>query len=339
VGLTLVTGAAGFVGSHLVDRILEAGDPVLGIDNLSTGSLENLRTARGAGGFRFQRADLVRRTALPKAERYVHLASPASPVAYQRDPVGVLRVNGEGTWNVLEAARRNDARVLIASTSEIYGDPEVHPQPESYWGHVNPTGVRSCYDEGKRYAEALAMAYRRHYGLDVRVVRIFNTYGPRMDREDGRVVSNFLVQGLLGGPLTLYGRGTQTRSFCYVSDLIEGLLLLLNAPRKVPTPMNLGNPREVSIREVARLVARVLGTPLKLRFLPLPADDPVRRCPDISLARRHLRWEPRIPLEAGLRETATYFRARVRGSGRGSKGARSPVASTRSKELRGAGGS
>lgn len=309
---TIVTGAAGFLGSHLVDRLLDRGDRVLGIDDLSTGRKGNLQVAQQNARFRFLRANLVRATRIPRAEGYFHLASPASPAAYQRSPVATLRANSEGTLHVLEAARHHDAKVLLASTSEVYGDPEVHPQTESYWGHVNPVGTRSCYDEGKRFAEALGASYRRTYDLDVRIVRIFNTFGPRMSPDDGRVISNFLVQGLRGQPVTLHGKGNQTRSFCYVSDLIEGLLRLMAAPATTPTPMNLGNPREVTIREVARLVAKVLHIPLRVRSLALPEDDPRRRCPDISLARRYLRWEPRIPLEIGLRETATYFRNQLK---------------------------
>jgi UDP-glucuronate decarboxylase len=313
VHTSVVTGAAGFLGSHLTDRLLADGDTLLGIDNLSTGRLANLAEARRSPHFHFQRADIVRCGPLPRAERYFHLASPASPPAYQRDPIVTLRVNAEGTLAVLEAARRADARVLLASTSEVYGDPEEHPQRESYWGHVNPVGLRSCYDEGKRYAEALSMAYRRSYGLDVRVARIFNTYGPRMDPSDGRVISNFMRQGLLGEPMTLYGRGQQTRSFCYVADLVEALALLVRAPSKVSTPMNLGNPAEVTVARVARLVARTLGVPAKMRFVPLPEDDPRRRRPDISLARKYLCWSPHVPLEEGLQETAVYFRARLKG--------------------------
>ncbi len=304
----LVTGAAGFLGSHLVDSLLAEGEEVEGVDNLSTGRLVNLARARSNPRFRLRRGDLVRVRALPRADRYFHLASPASPPAYQRDPVGTLQVNGAGTHRVLEAARRADARVLIASTSEAYGDPEVHPQGEQYWGHVNPVGLRSCYDEGKRYAEALGAAYRRQYGLDVRIARIFNTYGPRMDPNDGRVISNFLVQGLRRAPFTLYGRGTQTRSFCYVDDLVDGLRRLMRTRGHVPTPMNLGNPREFTIRRTAELVARALGVPLRFEFRPLPEDDPRQRCPDIRRARRYLRWSPRVPLEEGLRRTADYFR-------------------------------
>jgi len=266
--------------------------------------------------FRFRRADLSRLRRLPRAERYYHLASPASPPAYQRDPIGTLLVNAVGTQRVLEAARRSDGRVLLASTSEVYGDPKVHPQSERYWGHVNPVGTRSCYDEGKRYAEALAIAYRRRYGLDVRIARIFNTYGPRMDPEDGRLVSNLIVQGLQGEPFTIYGRGKQTRSFCYVSDLIRGLELLMEAPPDVASPMNLGNPREFTVLETAKLIAKSLGVPPRFEFRPLPEDDPQQRSPDIRLARKQLDWSPEVRFEAGLTKTVAYFRSL--GLGRGS---------------------
>ncbi len=305
----VVTGAAGFLGSHLVDSLISGGDRVRGIDNLSTGRRVNLEAARTSPKFRLRSADLTRVARLPRADRYYHLASPSSPPAYQRDPIGTLVVNSAGTLRVLEAARRSDARVLLASTSEVYGDPEVNPQTESYWGRVNPVGPRSCYDEGKRYAEALSMAYRREYGLDVRIARIFNTYGPRMDPADGRVVSNFIVQGLRGQPLTIYGRGEQTRSFCYVSDMVRGLRLLMEAPPGVPTPMNLGGPREITVRRTAELVARTLGIPLRIKFCPFPEDDPKQRSPNIRRAQRYLRWSPRIPLEEGLVKTVAYFRS------------------------------
>ncbi|HXY47347.1 MAG TPA: UDP-glucuronic acid decarboxylase family protein [Thermoplasmata archaeon] len=314
---TVVTGAAGFLGSHLVDRLLEHGGEVVGIDNLSTGRESNLHDARSNPRFRFRRADLSGLRSLPRAARYYHLASPASPPAYLKDPIGTLRVNSLGTVQVFESARRSDGRVLLASTSEVYGDPEVHPQDESYWGHVNPVGPRSCYDEGKRFAEALAVAYRRHYGLDVRIARIFNTYGPRMSPTDGRVISNFIMQGLRGEPFTLYGRGDQTRSYCYVSDLVRGLVLLLDAPRTVVTPVNLGNPREFTVRRTAELVAQAIGIPARFRFSPLPEDDPKQRSPVIQRARRYLRWYPRVPFEQGLKETVAYFRPLAsRGSSR-----------------------
>jgi len=316
VRTTVVTGGAGFLGSHLVDLLLAEGSRVMAIDDLSTGRLSNLDLARKHPRFLWRRADLVRRRGVPRADRYYHLASPASPAAYLRDPVGTLLVNSVGTHRVLEAARRADARVLLASTSEVYGDPEVHPQDERYWGHVNPVGPRSCYDEGKRFGEALGAAYRRHYGLDVRIARIFNTYGPRMTPTDGRVISNFIAQGLRGAPFTLYGRGQQTRSFCYVADLVRGLRLLMEAPRSVPTPMNLGNPREFSVRSAAQLIARALGVRARFRYAPLPEDDPKQRSPSIKLARRHLGWTPRVSLEQGLPVTIEWFRTQrfARGS-------------------------
>jgi UDP-glucuronate decarboxylase len=305
----VVTGAAGFLGSNLVDLLLTKPSEVVGLDNLTTGRRKNLSNASRNRCFEFSRVDLTRVHDLPRAERYYHLASPASPPAYQRDPIGTLLVNSTGTHRVLDAARRRDARVLIASTSEVYGDPEVHPQNERYWGHVNPVGVRGCYDEGKRFAEALAMAYRRSYGLDVRIARIFNTYGPRMDPDDGRVVSNFIVQALRGKPFTVYGRGQQTRSFCYVSDLVQGLYLLMEAASEPPTPMNLGNPREFTVRQTAQLVAQALGIPVRFEFRPLPEDDPKQRSPDIRLARKHLGWVPRVSFETGISKTVEYFRS------------------------------
>lgn len=310
-----MTGAAGFIGSHLVDDALTRGDEVTGLDNLSTGRATNLAAAREKDQFQFRRTNLQSTASIPRADRYFHLASPASPPAYQRDPIGTLLVNAEGTRRVLEAARRADARVLIASTSEVYGDPEIHPQPESYWGHVNPVGPRSCYDEGKRFAEALAVAYLRSYDLDVRIARIFNTYGPRMTPDDGRVISNFIVQGLLGVPFTVYGRGTQTRSFCFISDLVRGLALLMDASRNVPTPMNLGNPREFTVRRTAELVAQAIGIPPRFRFLPLPEDDPKQRSPVIRRAQKSLHWSPQVPFEEGLKETVAYFRPLVKRRG------------------------
>jgi UDP-glucuronate decarboxylase len=304
----LVTGAAGFLGSHLVDLLLSEAKEVVGVDNLSTGRKVNLSRALHSPRFRLRTADLISTRALPRFDRAYHLASPASPPAYQTDPIGTLWVNSVGTRRVLESARRSDARVLIASTSEVYGDPRVHPQPERYWGNVNPVGLRSCYDEGKRFSEALAMAYRRRYGLDVRVARIFNTYGPRMDVNDGRVVSNFVTQGLRGEPFTVYGTGRQTRSFCYVSDLVRGLQMFMEARPTVPNPMNFGNPEEITIRELAARVARAVGRPLRVNYLPLPGDDPRQRCPDIQAARKSLGWSPRVSFERGIRETIAYFR-------------------------------
>jgi nucleoside-diphosphate-sugar epimerase len=305
----VVTGGAGFLGSNLVDLLLAGRSQVMVIDNLVTGRQANLTHALRNPRFSFRQADITRVRRLPRAERYYHLASPASPPAYGRDPIGTLLVNSAGTHRVLEAARRSDARVLIASTSEVYGDPEVHPQSERYWGHVNPVGVRGCYDEGKRYAEALAIAYRRRHGLDVRIARIFNTYGPRMDPNDGRMVANFIVQGLRGEPFTIHGQGKQTRSFCYVSDLVQGLHLMMEAAPGIPTPMNLGNPREFTVRRAAEIVAQAVGTQPRFEFHPLPEDDPKQRSPDIRLARKYLGWSPRVPFEKGLSMTVAYFRS------------------------------
>ena len=305
----VVTGAAGFLGSNLVDILLSGRTEVVGIDNLVTGRLANLAAASRSPRFRFRLADITQAQRLPRAERYYHLACPASPARYQRNPVRTLLVNSIGTVKVLEAARRSDARVLLASSSEVYGDPAVHPQAEGYWGNVNPVGIRSCYDEGKRYAEALAAAYRRRYDLDVRIARIFNAYGPKMHPKDGRVVSNFIVQGLRGEPLTIYGRGKQTRSFCYVTDLVQGLQRLLEARPGTPSPMNLGNPQELTILRVAETVSGALGIAPRFEFRHLPQDDPKRRLPDIHLARKHLGWSPRTPFEVGLASTVAYFRS------------------------------
>jgi nucleoside-diphosphate-sugar epimerase len=294
-----------------VDAHLGRGDTVVGVDNLSTGRLQNLSQARLANRFEFIRRDISKSDKLPRADWFYHLASPASPPAYQRDSIGTLLVNSVGTQHVLEAARRCDGGVLIASTSEVYGDPEVHPQREDYWGHVNPIGPRSCYDEGKRFGEALASAYRRTHGLDVRLARVFNTYGPRMDPKDGRVVSNLLIQGLTGQPFTVFGDGYQTRSFCYVDDLIAGMLRLKRVRPTPPTPINLGNPAEFTVNSLVRVVAKVLGVPIRIRRFRLPEDDPRQRRPDISLARRYLRWEPKVVLERGLALTADYFRAQL----------------------------
>lgn len=309
VSKTLVTGAAGFLGSHLVDLLLSRGSEVIGVDNMSTGRRSNLSQALKNPQFRLRRSDLARVRSLPRADRYYHLASPASPPAYQRDPVGTLLVNSLGAYRVLDAARASDGRVLLASTSEVYGDPEVHPQSERYWGRVNPTGVRSCYDEGKRFTEALGKAYQRTYGLDVRIARIFNTYGPRMDPRDGRVISNFIVEGLRGEPFTIYGRGYQTRSFCFVSDMVEGLERLMEAAPGVPNPMNLGNTEEFTVRQAARIIARALGVPPKFEFRALPEDDPRQRFPDVRLARTHLGWSPRVGFETGISMTVEYYRS------------------------------
>ncbi|MCI4324315.1 MAG: SDR family oxidoreductase [Thermoplasmata archaeon] len=308
----VVTGGAGFVGSHLVDSLLASGHRVVVVDNFLTGRDQNLKDALATGRCELLRADLSASPDLPLAQGIFHLASPASPPAYQAHPIETLWANAAGTRNVLEAARRSSCRVVLASTSEVYGDPEVHPQVETYWGSVNPVGIRSCYDEGKRFAEALSMAYRRVHSVDVRIARIFNTYGPRMDPNDGRVVSNFVTQALQGRPLTVYGTGEQTRSFCFVSDLVRGLRAFMTAdPVPDGGPVNLGNPKESTMLELAKVVAEITGVRLQTELAPTPPDDPRRRCPDISRARQYLGWSPEVPLREGLTATVAHFRAEL----------------------------
>jgi dTDP-glucose 4,6-dehydratase len=303
----LVTGAAGFLGSHLCDRLLALGHAVIGMDNLVTGSLANLAHLEGNAAFCFVRHDVSTFIAVDGAlDGVFHFASPASPIDYLKLPIQTLKVGSLGTHNALGLAKAKGARFLLASTSEVYGDPHVHPQPESYWGHVNPIGPRGVYDEAKRFAEALTMAYHRAHGVDTRIMRIFNTYGPRMRPHDGRVVSNFIVQALQGEPLTVYGDGSQTRSFCYVDDLIEGIVRLFE--RGDAEPVNVGNPGEFTVRELADIVCRLTGARSPVVFQPLPTDDPKQRRPDISRARSLLDWEPRVALEEGLERTITYFR-------------------------------
>ncbi len=305
-----MTGAAGFLGSHLVDRILADGHEVIGMDNLITGSEANLAHLAAEPRFRFVRHDVSRFIEVEgPLDGILHFASPASPVDYLELPIQTLKVGSLGTHNCLGLARVKGARFFLASTSEVYGDPQVHPQPESYWGHVNPVGPRGVYDEAKRFAEAMTMAYHRYHGIDTRIVRIFNTYGPRMRARDGRVVSNFIVQALRGEPLTLYGDGSQSRSFCYVSDLIEGIWRLYRSSRTEPT--NIGNPVEFTVRELAELVQEMTGTRSPLEYRPLPVDDPRVRRPDITVARDLLGWEPEVPLRAGLERTIAYFRTVV----------------------------
>ena len=301
----LVTGGAGFLGSHLIDRLMEAGDEVICLDNYFTGRKANIARWIGHPRFELIRHDVTEPIKL-EVDRIWHLACPASPIHYQFNPVKTAKTSFLGTYNMLGLARRVGARLLLASTSEVYGDPEVHPQPESYWGSVNPIGVRSCYDEGKRIAETLCFDYLRMNDVEVRVARIFNTYGPRMLPDDGRVVSNFIVQALRGEPLTLYGDGSQTRSFCYVSDLIEGLIRLMNGDHT--GPINLGNPAEFTIRELAELVRQQIRPNLSLMEKPLPQDDPRQRQPAINLARQQLNWEPTVSLEQGLAPTIDSFR-------------------------------
>jgi dTDP-glucose 4,6-dehydratase len=306
----LVTGAAGFLGSHLVDRLLADGHHVVGMDNLVTGSAVNLAHLADHPRFRFVNHNVSQYIAFHgPLDGILHFASPASPVDYLQLPIQTLKVGALGTHNALGLAMAKGARFMLASTSEVYGDPEVHPQPESYWGHVNPIGPRGVYDEAKRFAEALTMAYHRSHALDTRIVRIFNTYGPRMRPSDGRVVSNFIMQALRGEPLTIYGDGRQTRSFCYVDDLVEGIVRLFE--RGTSEPINVGNPGEFTVRQLADLVRAVTGSASPIVSRPLPVDDPRVRCPDISRARAVLEWEPRVPLEEGIRRTADYFRTRL----------------------------
>lgn len=314
----LVTGAAGFLGSHLVDRLLAAGCQVVGVDNLSTGNPRNLLPARVNPRFRFLEADLTEWSPPGVDFDFIfHLASPASPVDYRRLSIETMLVNALGTKKLLDLTCETGAVFLLASTSEVYGDPLVHPQPESYWGNVNPIGPRACYDESKRFAEALTMEYHRRYGCDVRIARIFNTYGPRMRLDDGRVVPNFISQALKGEPLTIYGDGQQTRSFLYVDDQIEGLLRLSAASKAKGEVVNLGNPEEKSIIEFAQLVARLVGVECRIEYKELPLDDPTRRCPDISKAQKLLGWQPKTPLEEGLRATIAFFKQELQLSQRG----------------------
>jgi UDP-glucuronate decarboxylase len=303
----LVAGGAGFLGSHLCERLLRRGRPVLCVDNFVTGALLNVMHLTHSASFMLHRQDVGEPLEVSDISAVVNLACPASPVHYQADPVRTTLTSVRGTYNLLELARRKNVPLLQASTSEVYGDPAVHPQSESYWGHVNPTGVRSCYDEGKRCAESLCFDYQRKYGVDVRVPRIFNTYGPGMQVGDGRVISNFIVQALRNEPITIYGRGEQTRSFCYVDDLVDALLAFLDAPPGLRSPMNLGNPEEFTIMKLAELVIRITGSRSRTVFLPLPHDDPTQRCPNIELARRQLGWQPRVTLQEGLERTIMYF--------------------------------
>jgi UDP-glucuronate decarboxylase len=306
---TLVTGGAGFLGSHLCERLIADGHEVICLDNFFTGRRANIEDLSRHPRFELVRQDVI--LPLPvQVDRIYHLACPASPVHYQRNPVRTIRTAVEGTLNVLELARELRARVLIASTSEVYGDPREHPQREEYWGHVNPIGPRACYDEGKRCAEALASSYASQYGVQVRIARIFNTYGPRLQEEDGRVVSNFIVQALQGQPLTVYGAGDQTRSFCYVSDMVEGFVRLMESG-DATGPVNLGNPRETTVLALARLIKRLTRSPSPVRFAGLPKDDPCRRNPDIGRAGELLGWAPRVSLEQGLRATIEHFRQRL----------------------------
>ncbi len=306
----VVTGGAGFLGSHLCAALLDRGDEVVAIDNLITGSLDNLTRLRPRAGFALVEHDVSEHIDVAgPVDAVMHLASPASPADFERIPIEILKVGSLGTHNGLGLAKAKGARFFLASTSEVYGDPLVHPQPESYWGNVNPVGPRGCYDEAKRFAEAMAMAYHRHHGIDVRIVRIFNTYGPRMRPDDGRAVSNFLTQALLGKPITIYGDGSQSRSFTYVDDEVQGFLALLDSD--VTNPVNIGNDNELTIAELADLVLEVTGSSSELVHEPLPVDDPTQRRPDLTLARERLGWTPTIQLREGLERTAAYFRDKL----------------------------
>lgn len=302
----LVAGGAGFLGSHLCDRLLREGQSVICVDNFSTGRMENLRHLLRFDTFSYLRHDIVDPIDVPVDEIY-NLACPASPPHYQADPIHTMKTSVIGSLNLLQLATHYQARIFQASTSEVYGDPHIHPQPESYWGNVNSFGPRSCYDEGKRSAETLFHDFHKQYGVDIRIVRIFNTYGPRMRPDDGRVVSNFIVQALKGEDITVYGDGSQTRSFCYVDDLIEGFVRLMNSEPAIQSPVNLGNPGEFTVRDLAEKIVDMTGSSSKIVYHPLPVDDPRQRRPDITVAKRELGWEPTVALAEGLKSTIAYF--------------------------------
>lgn len=306
----LVTGGAGFLGSYLCERILERGDKVICLDNFFTGRYSNIEHLAKNADFTFLEHDVCDPLDIDgQLDEIFNFACPASPPKYQEDPIYTMKISLFGALNMLDLAEKKKAKIIQASTSEVYGDPSVHPQTESYWGNVNPIGIRACYDEGKRSAETLYYEYLRCRNVNIRVVRIFNTYGPRMSADDGRVVSNFIVQALRGEDITIYGDGSQTRSFCYVDDLVEGILRLMNADDDVTFPVNIGNPVEFTIRELAEIVLEQAGSSAKVIYLPLPQDDPTQRCPNISLAKKHLDWEPQIPLLEGLEKTINYFKS------------------------------
>jgi UDP-glucuronate decarboxylase len=306
----LVTGGAGFIGSHLCDYLLKNGNDVICVDNLFSGSKDNIRHLLGHPYFEFVRHD-VTHPFFVELDQIYHLACPASPVHYQYNPIKTTKTNVMGTINMLGLARRIKAKILLASTSEVYGNPGIHPQSETYWGNVNPIGVRSCYDEGKRVAETLMMDYHRQNHVDIKIVRIFNTYGPRMAVNDGRVISNFIVQALRGEDLTVFGDGSQTRSFCYISDLVEGMVRMFETKDFVG-PVNLGNPSESTILEIAKKILTVTKSESRIVFKPLPSDDPERRCPDITIARNRLDWEPKVSLDNGLAKTVEYFKEKLK---------------------------
>jgi len=303
----LITGGAGFIGSHLCERLLEEGNEVICVDNFFTGSKENIKHLLGNPYFEVLRHDITFPLYVEVDEIY-NLACPASPIHYQFDPVQTTKTSVMGAINMLGLAKRLKIRILQASTSEVYGDPTVHPQKEDYWGNVNPIGPRACYDEGKRCAETLFFDYHRQHNLDIKVVRIFNTYGPRMLPNDGRVVSNFIVQALKGEDITVYGDGSQTRSFCYIDDMVDGIIKMMNSPKGFTGPVNLGNPEEFTILELAEMILKLTKSKSKIVFKPLPQDDPKQRQPDITLAKSQLNWEPKVNLEDGLKETISYFK-------------------------------
>ncbi len=307
----LVTGGAGFIGSHLIDRLLARGDEVICVDNYFTGQKKNIEHHQGNPRLTVIEHDIVQPLHGIDVDQIYNLACPASPIHYQYNPIKTIKTSTVGMINMLGLAKRCGARILQASTSEVYGDPEVHPQVESYWGNVNPIGIRSCYDEGKRVAETLCMDYHRAHNLDIRIIRIFNTYGPRMHPQDGRVVSNFIVEALAGKPITMYGKGTQTRSFCYVDDLVSGMMAMMDQEVFIG-PVNLGNPVERSMKDLADIILRLTKSSSELEYRELPQDDPKQRQPDISLAKKTLSWEPKIDIEEGLTKTIDYFKSIVR---------------------------
>ncbi len=307
----LITGGAGFLGSHLCKKLLEEGNYIICLDNFFTGSKENVESLTKNKNFELVKHDITKEY-FAQIDQIYNLASPASPPFYQYDSIKTIKTSVLGIINMLELAKRTNARILQASTSEVYGDPKVHPQNESYWGNVNPIGIRSCYDEGKRCAETLMMDYHRQNSTDIRIIRIFNTYGPNMNINDGRVVSNFIVQALKGNDITIYGDGSQTRSFCYVDDLIDGMIKMMNNSQDFTGPVNLGNPTEFTIKDFAQLVIEMTNSKSQIVYKPLPQDDPVKRKPDISLAKQELQWEPKINIEKGLEKTIEYFSKKIK---------------------------
>ena len=310
----LVTGGAGFIGSHLVKNLLDSGNEVTAMDNLSSGSRRNLTSGVEVSNLSILIMDVVDKVALPRFDQIYHLASLASPVFYQKDPIGTALSNSAGTYNMLVHARANKSRILFASTSEVYGNPLQHPQRESYWGNVNPNGIRSCYDESKRFGESLMMDFHRQHGIETRIARIFNTYGPGMKSNDGRVVPNFILQALAHRPITVYGDGKQPRSFCYVSDTVRGLISLMNSA--FMESVNIGNPKEITVMELVEKIKELTGSKSEIVFTPLPEDDPQRRCPDIRRAKQVLAWEPGVSLEEGLKETIGWFKQELKAGGR-----------------------